>query len=96
MNKLIKEESTNTFTANQMAESFVLEKTKLNIMAMLEKLPVGLYVSASQLVPNEQWLKMGVGERSRFGLRLSLLVSVGELPLNKAAPVGVTNHYLTT
>lgn len=97
MNKIIKEEEViNTRTANQMADPIALEEAKLNVMVMLEKLPVNFYVCAAQLVPYEQWLKMDSGERSRFGQRLSLLVGIGELPLSRATPVGVTNHYLTT
>jgi len=91
-----KEEIIEGRIANQVFDPVALEEVRLSVLTALEALPVGFYVSAAQFVPYEQWLKMEMGERSRFGQRLAILVSAGELPLSKAEPVGVTNHYLTT
>jgi len=91
-----KEEIIEGRIANQVFDPVALEEVRLSVLTALEALPVGFYISAAQLVPYEQWMEMEMGERSRFGQRLALLVSAGELPLSQAAPVGVTNHYLTT
>jgi len=91
-----KEEIVKGHITNQMDDPIALEEVRLSVLTALKALPTGFYISAAQLVPYEQWMKMEMGERSRFGQRLALLVSVGELPLSKAEPVGVTNHYLTT
>jgi len=91
-----KEEIIEGHIANQMLDPIALEEVRLSVLTALEALPAGFYISAAQLVPYEQWMKLEMGERSRFGQRLAILVSVGELPLSRAEPVGVTNHYLTT
>lgn len=96
MNTLTKKEIIDGYIADQMVDPMALEEVRLAVLTMMKKYFVGAYVSAAQLLPYEQWLKMGPGERSRFGQRLSLLIEIGELPLVRAEPVGVTNHYLIT
>jgi len=90
MKKLTKDGITEQVT-DPIALDDVLQSTVIAINA----LPAGSYVSAAQLVPYKQWLKMDRGQRSLFGQRLSRLVEIGELPLIRAVPVGVTKHYLT-
>jgi len=91
MKKLKKDEITEQVT-DPIALDDVLQSTLIAINA----LPAGSHVSAAQLVPYKQWLKMDRGQRSLFGQRLSLLVEIGELPLISTVPVGATKHYLTT
>jgi len=96
MNKLTKEEIIKGHIAEQMTDPIALDEVLQSTLIAINALPAGSYVSAAQLVPYKQWLKMDKGERSRFGQRLSLLVEMGELPLIRAESVGVTKHYLTT
>jgi hypothetical protein len=70
---------------------------KVQEMALMQAntLPVGLRVGIEQLLPNQVYENLSTGERSHIGRCISLLVGIGELPLDRLDPTGVTKRYLT-